>query len=290
MGIHAKIEQSAPNRPPTMGEGDVNAGLLWDWFVKSENFLWYKNTPSQDMVKTVAYGMTSVHAIRWLAANGPSLPEMDWETYKDQMRTLFLPSDWEYTARMAVLCLKQGSRPFMDFALDAMARNNFLTGTVSFMNDDFLRDAIEAGMDPELAQECHRENTNRFSDFCPWLDKIKRLDKRHRQRFDEIAKEFARLNIRTIVPSRVPPKMAAFAGTRNTSTTTSSSSAQQAAFVPIPKLTDAERRLLQENGGCYKCRRFFAGHIGPRCPNPPIDSAKYKTLTATDVPPQPASL
>ncbi|KAF9497670.1 hypothetical protein BDN71DRAFT_1541585 [Pleurotus eryngii] len=217
MGIRAKIDQSAPNRPPTMGEGDVDAGLLWDWFVKSENFLRHKNTPAQDMVKTVAYGMTSVHTIRWLAANGPSLPEMDWETYKEQMRTLFLPSDWEYTARMAVLRLKQGSRPFMDFALDAMARNNLLAGTVSFMNDDFLRDTIEAGMDPELAQECHRENTNRFSEFRPWLDEIKRLDERRRQRFDEIAKEFARLNVRTTVAGRVPSKMAAFSAAKNSS-------------------------------------------------------------------------
>ncbi|KAF9500733.1 hypothetical protein BDN71DRAFT_1427182 [Pleurotus eryngii] len=261
MGIHAKIEQSAPNRPPTMGKGDVDTGLLWGWFVKSENFLRHKNTPGQDMVKTVTYGMTSVHAIRWLTANGPSLPEMDWETYKDQMCTLFLPSDWEYTTRMAVLCLKQGSRPFMDFALDAMAWNNLLTSTVSFMNDDFLRDTIEAGMDLELTQECHHENTNCFSEFRPWLNEIKHLNERRRKRFDEIAKEFARLNVHTSVPGRVPPKMAAFAATKNASGPASSSSTQQPAFVPILKLTNAERHLLQENGGCYKCRRFFTGHM-----------------------------
>lgn len=165
MGVRAKIEQSAPNRPPTMGEGDVDAGILWDWFVKSESFLWHKGTSSAGMVKTVAYGMSSVHAIRWLAANGPTLPSMDWKTYKDQMCALFLPTDWEYTARMSVLRLKQGSRPFMDFALDAMGRNNLLAGTDSFMNDDFLRDTIEAGMDPDLAAECHRENTNTFTVF-----------------------------------------------------------------------------------------------------------------------------
>lgn len=122
MGVRAKVEQSAPNRPPTMGEGDVDASILWDWFTKAENFLRHKNTPPQDMVKMVAYGMSSVHAIRWLAATGPSLSSMDWETYKDQMRSLFLPTDWEYTARMAVLRLKQGSRPFMEFALELMGK------------------------------------------------------------------------------------------------------------------------------------------------------------------------
>ncbi|KAF9487602.1 hypothetical protein BDN71DRAFT_1513801 [Pleurotus eryngii] len=288
MGVCAKIEQSAPNHPPTMGEGDIDTALLWDWFIKSENFLRHKNTMAQDMVKTVAYGMTSVYAICWLAANGPLLLEMDWDTNKEQMHVLFLPTDWEYTARMAVLRLKQGSRPFMDFALDTMARNNLLASTVSFMNNDFLRDAIEAGMDPELAQECHRENTNRLTKFRAWLDEVKRLDERRRQRFNKIAKEFARLSIRTTVPGRVPPKMAAFAKL-TASSSSSSSSTTQSMFVPIPKLTDAERCLLQENGGCYKCRRFFAGHIGPRCPNPPIDGASYKTLTTADVPAHPAS-
>ncbi|KAF9489366.1 hypothetical protein BDN71DRAFT_1512170 [Pleurotus eryngii] len=230
MGVCAKIEQSAPNRPPTMGEGD--------------------NTPAQDMVKTVAYGMTSVHAIRWLAANGPALPSMDWVTYKDQMCTLFLPTDWEYTARMAVLHLKQGSQPFMDFALDAMGRNNLLADTLSFLNDDFLHDAIEAGMEPE-------------------------------QRFDEIAKEFAHLNVRTTVPAHIPPKMAAFNARSSSSASASSSSSAQGAFVPIPKLLESERTLLQEHSGCYKCQRFYARHIGPCCPNPPINGATYASRSAS---------
>ncbi|KAF9490560.1 hypothetical protein BDN71DRAFT_1399764, partial [Pleurotus eryngii] len=47
--------------------------------------------------------------------------------------------------------------------------------------------------------------------------------------------------------------------------------------------------LLQEHGGCYKCHKFYAGHIGPHCPNPLINGATYKTLTAADVPGCPAA-
>ncbi|KAF9496663.1 hypothetical protein BDN71DRAFT_1430067 [Pleurotus eryngii] len=176
MGVKAKIEQSAPNWPPTMGDGDVDAGLLWEWFTKAENFLCHKGTADKDMVKMVAYSMSGVHAIRWLVAAGPSLVEMSWDDYKDQMQSLYLPTNWEYTARMTVLWLKQGSRPFMDFALDLMGKNNLLASMSSFLNDDFVHNAIEAGMEPDLAAECHRENTNRFLDFCPWLDEVKCLD------------------------------------------------------------------------------------------------------------------
>ncbi|KAF9497356.1 hypothetical protein BDN71DRAFT_1504887 [Pleurotus eryngii] len=227
-----------------MGEGDVNASILWDWFVKSENFLHHKGTASADMVKMVAYGMTSIHAIQWLAANGPALPTMDWKTYKDQMCALFLPADWEYTARMAVLQLKQRTRPFMDFALDTMGRNNLLAGTASFMNDDFLCNTLEAGMDPNLAIKCHQENTNTFTKFCPWLDEIKQLDEWRWQQFNEIAKEFVRLNIHTTVPSHMPPKMAAVANT-NQASTTQISSVSASPFTSIPKLTDEEHTLLK---------------------------------------------
>ncbi|KAF9493237.1 hypothetical protein BDN71DRAFT_1432689 [Pleurotus eryngii] len=156
MGVQAKIEQSALNRLPTMGEGDIDTSLLWDWFTKAKNFLQHKAIPPKDMVKTVAYRMSSVHAIHWLAAAGPLLDRMDWDTYKEQMR---------------------GNCPFMDFALEVMGKNNLLAGTPSFMNDDFLRDVMEAGMEPDLAQECHHENANAFLDFRPWLDEVKRLNK-----------------------------------------------------------------------------------------------------------------
>ncbi|KAF9495343.1 hypothetical protein BDN71DRAFT_1506903 [Pleurotus eryngii] len=281
MGLRAKIEQSAPNHPPTMGEGDVDASLLWDWFVKSENYLCHKNTPAADMVKTVAHGMGGVHAIRWLAAHGPSLHTMDWDDYKEQMRSLFLPVDWEYTTRMSILRMKQGSRPFIDFALDVLGKNNLLAGTASFMNDDFVCDALEAGMEPNLAQECHQENMNHFDGFRVWMDEVKRLDEQRRQCFEEIAREFARLNVKGSAAAQTSAR-----ATRPTSTV-SSTSKPASSFVPIPKLLDSERSLLQNNGSCFKCRRFWAGHIGPHCPHPPIDGATYKTITSA--PPRPAN-
>ncbi|KAF4590949.1 hypothetical protein EYR40_009546 [Pleurotus pulmonarius] len=144
MGVKAVVTQSAPNRPPTMGEGDVDPALLWDWFTKCENYLRHKGADDKDMVKTVAYRMSGVRSIRWLAAKGPVLPEMDWDTYKLQMRALFLTSDWEHTTRMEILRLRQNSKPFIDFAFEVMGKNNLLAGTDSFLNDDFLRETLEA--------------------------------------------------------------------------------------------------------------------------------------------------
>lgn len=281
MGMKATIAQAAPNRPPTLSEGDLDPAILWEWFIKCETYLRHKGTCDADMVKTIAYGMVGVRAIRWLAAKGPALASMGWEEYKSQMRALFLASDWEHVTRMDILRFRQSSsKPFIDFALELMGKNNLLAGTDSFMDDDFMRETIEAGMEQELSRECNRENANHIEDFQRWLDEVKRIDDRRRARLEELAREFAKLSVRQTPSTRLPVLRNPVASNSARSSTT---------FTPMPRLTDAERKLLLDNGGCYKCRRFWANHIAPRCTNPPLDGAAYKTLTASDVPPRPSN-
>ncbi|KAF4600042.1 hypothetical protein EYR40_007148 [Pleurotus pulmonarius] len=198
MGTKAVITQLAPNRPPAMGEGDVDPSLLWDWFTRSENFLCHKGTEERDMVKTVAYGMSGVRAIQWLAAKGPILAEMDWDTYKSQMRSLFLASDWIHTTRMEILRLRQpASKPFIDFAFEVMGKNNLLAGTDSFMNDDYMWETLEAAMEQDLSRECNREGVQLITDFQAWLDEVKRLDERRRARLEELTREIAKMSMRS---------------------------------------------------------------------------------------------
>lgn len=282
MGIRAKIEQSNPTKPPTMGEGDVDASLLWEWFNKCEQYFRHKGLASTARVEAVAWGMSGIHAIRWLSANSPHLTSMDWDDYKTHMRALFLPSDWEHTTRMDVLRVQQGSKPFVDFSLELMGKNNLLAGTDSFLNDELVRDTLEANMDRELSRELNRENTNSILPFRDWLDEVKRIDERRRQRLDEIEKAIARISLRNNPSSGRGSTAKPFASRPAFAGTTS------ATFIPIPKLLDPERALLAANGGCFKCRKFWAGHVGARCTAPPIDGSKYKTLTAKDVPARPA--
>lgn len=208
---------------------------------------------------------------------------MDWDVYKAHMRALFLPSDWEHTTRMDVLRIQQGSKSFIDFSLELMGKNNLLAGTDSFFNDELVRDTLEANMDRELARELNRDNTNSIVGFRDWLDEVKRIDERRRLRLKEIEDTIARISLRSTATRNAarPP----FTSRTNTSTAPTGSTT----FTPIPKLLPEERALLTANGGCYKCRKFWAGHVGARCTEPPIDATKYQTLTQRDIPPRPAN-
>ncbi|KAF9492626.1 hypothetical protein BDN71DRAFT_1396440 [Pleurotus eryngii] len=190
---------------------------------------------------------------------------------------------------MSILHMKQGSRPFIDFALDMMGRNNLLAMIASFMNNDFIRDAIEARMEPDLATECHRESINCFKAFKVWMDKVKRLDEKRHWCLEEITKEFVRLSIKAPANNSggQAPLRTFTAMNPSKAVSSSSSSSSSSNFISIPKLTADKRKLLQNNGGCFKCHRFWTNHISPHCPNLPVDGSMYKMIKV--VPPRPAN-
>ncbi|KAF9487508.1 hypothetical protein BDN71DRAFT_1436795 [Pleurotus eryngii] len=200
MGIKAKLDQLNPTKPLTMGEGDIDAGILWDWFNKCKAFFHHKNLTTDNCIVLVT-----------------------WDT-------------------------------------------------------------LEVNMDQELAHECNRENMNSITLFQDWLKEVKRLDKHHRQHLKEIEHTLAKINVKTTTTCTLP-----LCTPFQNKNTPASSSTPSSTFVPISKLLDSKRALLIENGGCYKCRHFWTGHVGARCTVPPIDGSKYKTLTARDVPPWPVN-
>jgi hypothetical protein len=51
----------------------------------------------------------------------------------------------------------------------------------------------------------------------------------------------------------------------------------------VPCLTDLEHQLLQNNDGCFKCRRVFVSHRSAQCLNTFPKPATYKPLTQTFV-------
>ncbi|KAF9499553.1 hypothetical protein BDN71DRAFT_1502895 [Pleurotus eryngii] len=172
--------------------------MLWEWFNKSEQFFCHKSIAGSGHVEAVAWGMSGVHAVQWLLANSLSLAIMDWDVYQAHMCVLFLPSDWEHTTRMNVLQLQQGSRVFINFSLELMAKNNLLVGIDSFFNDKLVHNTLEANMERELAQELNHENTNTVLTFWNWLDEVKHINERCRLCPKEIEDTIACISLRSM--------------------------------------------------------------------------------------------
>ncbi|KAF9496909.1 hypothetical protein BDN71DRAFT_1547810 [Pleurotus eryngii] len=230
MGTKVKIEQSNPMCPPMMGDGNVDATVLWDWFNKAKNFFHLKSIASENKAISVAYGMSGVHTIYWLSANSLALESMMWDKYKTCMHSLFLASNWEHLTHMDVLHIQQNSKSFVKFSLEMMGKNNLLARTDSFLNDELLRDTLEVNMDRELAQECNCENLVLIISLCDWLDKVKHLDESKYQCLEEIT--CSHINFCPTTATCLPVPGAA------------ASSALSSTFVPIPKLLQTKLGVL----------------------------------------------
>lgn len=49
-----------------------------------------------------------------------------------------------------------------------------------------------------------------------------------------------------------------------------------------PLLLEAERSLLKQHQGCFKCRKFYIGHTSQSCPYGFPNGTNYKPLSDAD--------
>jgi hypothetical protein len=153
------------------------------------------------------------------------------------------------------------------------------------MLDDALRKQLEIMLDEELRILARESNLSALTELRPWMSKIKELDTRRQIELKRMAHFFdvastraaKRQNTGQYPPSRQPNMNA---NTRATFQRTSTPSASGSNPYP-PRLTDEERRLLNEHEGCFKCREFYVEHRAAQCTK--ILSGKdYKVRTLQD--------
>jgi hypothetical protein len=95
----------------------------------------------------------------------------------EEFRQQFLPDGWERKLRLSILGSKQGQRRFNDWLIEMQGANTIMIGRPGHVNDDALRDHMEANMSSPLALKCEANNTNATTDFCTWTIAVDKLDK-----------------------------------------------------------------------------------------------------------------
>jgi hypothetical protein len=179
--------------------------------------------------------------------------------------------------------MTQGLGTFWDYAIALQSKNSLLHGTTSHLLDDKLRHQLGAGMEVRLSKKVSAKKLNKTMDFRKWLNKVKHCDdalRMDREEYERITKEnrdpshHANNNSNKPSSRRVP---------NNNAAPPSLSSAPSAPRKQCLKLLDAERKLLNENDGCVKCRCFLVDHRMANCPNDFLNPAMYKSLTQADV-------
>jgi hypothetical protein len=170
----------------------------------------------------------------------------------------------------------QGTRNFYEWAIELQSVNALLRDDPSHLSVQQLRYQIEATMNEDLRADCLHDKVNDEEDFHTWLQLVKRLDERlqkSRSRQQEALDQYMRLHGKGGGQgSTSQGKFSAKPTATKTRTT----------FTRLPSLTDAERNLLREHAGCFKCRKFYVTHRSADCPDGFPPGEGYKTLTERD--------
>ncbi|KAG0708042.1 hypothetical protein DFH29DRAFT_791206, partial [Suillus ampliporus] len=279
----ARVDQSSPSKPPFLTAGELTPEALRSWEMGCTQFFLHKGVKDDEMVKKVAWGMQEAVIQDWYINDRERIDKLTFAEYMAEVRDYWLPSGWSDIVRRKMLSSTQGQRPFNEWAVDIQSQNTLLRGTTSHLAEDNIRYHLESHMNSELAADYHAENVTE-TELRKWIEKVRLLDER-RMRYLVRQREAVEAALRS-ERARSSGEKKFTAGTRlnaKAGQTTNNTSAPPSSkpFTKLPSLTDAERQLLRDNDGCFKCREPFSGHTSMACPKGFPDGASYKTITAS---------
>jgi hypothetical protein len=119
------------------------------------------------------------------------------------------------------------------------------------------------------------DKANNITELVPWMHELTTIDCKRQTNKKRRMEE-----METLLRANKRPNTSQYSGgqpPQNRSTTKDTSSDNT---FP-PRLTPEERKLLQDHEGCFKCRKFYAGHRSSDC-TVVLSGVGYKMLTAAD--------
>jgi len=287
----AEVVISSSTKPPTLTAGTITPEALRTFENACKNYLRNKeNLNAADHVARVAGGFLDPLISDWYWLSQERFDSIMFKDFMTEVRAKWLQKDWELDVRRRLLGTKQ-SGSFWDWSIVQRNLNSLLINTPHYLTDEQLHNTLEANLDPDLliAYNDAKVTETKLDD---WLSKVKTIDDKTRREQDvlkRLALEAARGEAARGDAARGTKRNGQAAGISepsrnyNRPNNNNTSSTSSSAFVKLPRLTDAEKNLLDENQGCRKCRRFFVSHHSTNCPNDYPSAAKYKPLTAEDV-------
>ena len=268
-------------RPPQLSNGEISPKSAKDFENYCLNyFVNAKGGIEENLKVSRILGCFENDLVNdWISVNHERFTLLTFVEFMKEFRSRWLPHDWEQSIRAKILsaCLFPKKQCFEEWAAFIQSLNVSLRGTPSHLDDDRIRLQLEAGLDEDLQTAARDAKAHEELSLHPWISKIKDLDNRRivqRKRVAEAVEEAMRTNKKPFTAS------SRFANTTSSESKTPSIGSSSTRDYP-PKLTDEERQLLTDYAGCFKCRRFFAGHRAHQC-SIQISGKGYKTLTAQD--------
>ncbi|KAF9226046.1 hypothetical protein BS17DRAFT_806992 [Gyrodon lividus] len=275
-------EQSAAHKAPIITVGNITPKALRSWEMGCKQYFLHRSIDSAEQVQKIALNLQDPRIQDWYLNDYDRIDKLTFSAFMEEVRSCWLPSDWAAITRQKMLASTQGNKAFSEWAIDVQTQNTILRGTTSHLTDASLKYYLEAHIHPNLACEYRAMEYSTEDVLRKWIEKVRLLDEK-RQR--DVAKHKEAVDVAIRAVARPAP------WTSTSSSKTQSSkgggdavkSSTTNKFLCLPALTMDERKILQDNEGCFKCRCPFQKHTSRDCPYNFPDPKTYKPLTADDI-------
>ncbi|OJA14932.1 hypothetical protein AZE42_12832 [Rhizopogon vesiculosus] len=255
---NAVVEQLDGTKPPVLTAGLITPEIARAWEQACRQFFLQKKVPEEEQVKHIAWGMHDPRLQDWYLTEQDVIDNLSFDEYMLQLQTKWLEADWQGKVRNCLLGAQQGMRNFYEWAVELQSINALLCDDPSHLS----------------LLQLH-EKVNEEEDFYKWLELVKRLD-------EKLQKTVMR-------QQQVWENYACMRGYRTSSKPSNQSSSKMESTksyntmnTQLHSLTTAERELLKEHTGCFKCRKFYVAHRSADCPDGFPLGEGYKMLTECD--------
>ena len=253
------VESRNPKVPPTLTAGKITPEVLHRWERACKDHFRTKRIGEEAQVGSVLYRLEDLQLANWVEANEVILTALKFPVFMDRLRDHILEKDWDRKIKLSILDFKQGECPFGEWVYDLQNRNALLWGRPHHFSDVALRETIENNMDPVLKIKVRRIVFAPTALIQEWVAAVTVEDEtvaRERKAMTDAIDKAARARDREVL--RVRGMMNIMNTSRPAARKDTGGPTAQRAI--LPKLTPAERSIIFDHQGCFKCRQLYIDH------------------------------
>ena len=239
--------------------------------------------PEKEVAK-VAGGLQDGHVQTWYRLNRATIDAAGFTAFMKSVHTNWLDPGWEQEVKLLILGSSQGTKPIADWIMLVESTNALLLGHTCALSQNDLCNHIQSHIPPDTMTASTTAELHLITDYEKYKRALKVIDDAC-IRADELLKAAVKQMMATTLSTNTTLSKRSHSRSTATSSTAASAapdSSSSRSSDRCPPLSALEHALLSEHSGCFRCRRFYAGHIGSACTNGFPDKLNYRPLTEAD--------
>lgn len=291
----AQVLHPKTTQPPTVtdgnGEYDIFTLLLFER--KCRTYFTAKDIDDDDQVRRVMYSFEEEAITTWIEDHQAEFVHGTFDNFMEELRAHLLKPDWAVRLSAQQFATHQlPNESAATFASSFLRMNAALRNTeYAIVGDQALINFVHGHLTPALQIMLQEENVrNDGGDFSVWMRDVSMVDNKLRERNATLA-SMVKVAVTQAVAddrrirrearaSRPSPQASSSSTSQHRYNRASTPGASSSGTVRCPPLTEAERQVLRDHRGCFKCRRLNVNHMRSNCPNPYPSGVNYHPVTA----------